>query len=548
LFVRTQTNGSRTYLLIVDNEWVDGKVKQRVLHRLGRLDELLASGQLEALVQSLGRFSEKLAVLGAHARGESIATRSARIGPGLIFERLWQACSIDNVLTPLLDGRRFEFSVERAIFLTVLHRLLAPGSDRAAEKWKDDYAIEGVAGLELQHLYRAMAWLGEALPQAEQDGATPFAPRTNKDLIEESLFRRRRDLFSDLDIVFFDTTSIYFEGEGGETIGQRGHSKDHRPDLKQMVVGMVLDRNGNPVCSELWPGNTADVKSLVPIVERLQKRFGIASVCIVADRGMISAETLAEVELRKWQYILGVRMRSSTEAKAVVARAGRYAEVHPKSDDRDDPSPLKVKDVWVEDARRYVVCVNEDQATKDRHDREAVVAALRDALRQGDKSLVGNKGYRKYLRAGGKQFAVDEEKIQEEARYDGKWVLTTNTDLPAAEVALKYKQLWMVEDVFRSMKSLLDTRPIYHKCDETIRGHVFCSFLALLLRQELEERLARKEWKLEWADVIRDLDNLVEMEVAISGKGYVFRGQSSGVAGKVFQACGVALPPVLRSC
>jgi transposase len=548
LFVRTQTNGSRTYLLIVDNQWVDGKVKQRVLLRLGRLDELLSSGQLDSLIQSLGRFSEKLAVLGAQARGDSITTRSARIGPALIFQRLWQACSIDKVLTALLEGRRFEFSVERAIFLTVLHRLFAPGSDRAAEKWKDDYAIEGVADLDLHHLYRAMAWLGEVLPKAQQDRATPFAPRTNKDLIEEALFARRRDLFSDLDIVFFDTTSIYFEGEGGETIGQRGHSKDHRPDLKQMVVGMVLDQNGNPVCSELWPGNTADVKSLVPIVERLQNRFGIGAVCIVADRGMISAETLAEVELRKWQYILGVRMRSSNEAKAVVARAGRYAEVHPKNDDRYDPSPLKVKEVWVEDERRYVVCVNADQATKDAHDREAVVASLRDALGKGDKSLVGNKGYRKYLRAGGKQFAVDEDKIQEEARYDGKWVLTTNTDLPAREVALKYKQLWMVEDIFRSMKSLLNTRPIYHKCDETIRGHVFCSFLALLLRQELEERLARKEWKLEWPDMIRDLDNLIEMEVAISGKGYVFRGQTPGVAGKVFQACGVALPPALRLC
>ncbi|MHB2009728.1 MAG: IS1634 family transposase [Acidobacteriaceae bacterium] len=548
MFVRTQTNGSRTYLLIVDNQWVDGKVKQRVLHRLGRLDELLASGQLDSLLGSLGRFSEKLSVLGAHARGDSIATRSARIGPALIFERLWQACSINTVLTALLEGRRFEFSVERAIFLTVLHRLFAPGSDRAAEKWKDDYAIEGVADLELHHLYRAMAWLGEVLPKDQQDGATPFAPRTNKNLIEEALFARRRDLFSDLEIVFFDTTSIYFEGEGGESLGQRGHSKDHRPDLKQMVVGMVLDRNGNPVCSELWPGNTADVKSLVPIVDRLQSRFGIGSVCIVADRGMISAETLAEVESRKWSYILGVRMRSSTEAKAVVARAGRYAEVHPKSDDRNDPSPLKVKEVWVEDARRYVVCLNEDQATKDRYDREAVVASLRDALSKGNKSLVGNKGYRKYLRAGGKQFAVDEEKIEEEARYDGKWVLTTNMDLPAPEVALKYKQLWRVEDVFRSMKSLLDTRPIYHKCDETIRGHVFCSFLALLLRKELEDRLARKQWKLEWADVVRDLDNLVEMEVAINGKGYVFRGQSSGVTGKVFQVCGVALPPVLRSC
>jgi len=548
VFLRTQSNGSRTYLLIVDNERVNGKVKQRVLLRLGRLDQLQASGQIDALIESLGRFSEKLAILGAHARGESVVAHSVRIGPGLLFQRLWQDCSIHSVLVSLLEGRRFEFSVERAIFLTVLHRLLAPGSDRTAEKWKDDYAMEGVADLELQHLYRAMAWLGEVLPSSQQDGATPFAPRTNKDLIEEALFRRRSDLFSDLDIVFFDTTSIYFEGQGGETIGQRGHSKDHRPDLKQMVVGMVLDRNGNPICSEFWPGNTADVKSLVPIVGRLKARFGIGSVCIVADRGMISAETLAEVELRKWQYILGVRMRSSTEAKAVVARAGRYAEVHPKSDDRDDPSPLKVKEVWVEDVRRYVVCVNEDQATKDCHDREAVVASLRDALSHGDKSLVGNKGYRKYLRAGGKQFAVDEDKIKEEARYDGKWVLTTNTLLPTDEVALKYKQLWMVEDVFRSMKSLLDTRPIYHKRDETIRGHVFCSFLALLLRKELQDRLARKEWKLEWADVIRDLDKLVEMEVTIGGKGYVIRGQTAGVAGKVFQACGVALPPVLRQC
>ncbi len=358
MFIRTQSNGSRTYLLIVDNERVDGKVTQRVLFRLGRLDQLLASGQLDSLIQSLGRFSEKLAVLGAHARGDSIATRSARIGPALIFERLWQGCSIDKVLTSLLKGRRFEFSVERAIFLTVLHRLFAPGSDRAAEKWKDDYTIEGVADLELHHLYRAMAWLGEVLPSTQQDGATPFSPRTNKDLIEEALFALRRDLFNDLDIVFFDTTSIYFEGQGGETIGQLGYSKDHRPDLKQMVVGMVLDRNGNPVCSELWPGSTADVKSLIPIVERLRSRFGIRSICIVADRGMISAETLKQVELRKWQYILGVRMRSSTEAKAVVARAGRYAEVHPKSDDRHDPSPLQVKEVWVEDARRYVVCLN----------------------------------------------------------------------------------------------------------------------------------------------------------------------------------------------
>jgi hypothetical protein len=546
LFVRTQTNGSRIYLLIVDNQWIDGKVKQRVLHRLGRLDELLASGQLDSLIQSLGRFSEKLTVLGAHARGESITTRSARIGPSLIFQRLWQACSVDKVLSAVLRERHFEFSVERAIFLTVLHRLFAPGSDRAAEKWREDYDIPGVSELKLHHLYRAMAWLGEELPEDQQKGSTPFAPRTTKDIIEEELFARKRDLFSTLDLVFFDTTSIYFHGEGGESIGKRGHSKDHRPDLKQMVVGMVLDGNGNPVCSELWPGNTADVKSLVPIVERLKTRFQIGEVCIVADRGMISAETLTEVEKRKWKYILGVRMRSSTEAKQVVGRAGRYSEVRPASNMAKDPSPLKVKEVWVEDKRRYIVCVNEDQATKDRFDRDAVTAALRDALKRGDKSLVGNKGYRKFLAGGSKTFAIDEDKIKQEARYDGKWVLTTNTDLTAADVALKYKQLWMVEDVFRSMKSLLDTRPIYHKCDETIRGHVFCSFLALLLRKELQDRLTSNVAPLEWADVIRDLDNLVEMEIAIDGKGHVLRSPAKGSVSKVFQVCGVALPPSLR--
>ena len=157
MFVRTQTNGSRTYLLIVDNLRVDGKVTQRVLLRLGRLDELLASGKLDALIQSLGRFSDKLSILGAHSRGESITTRSTRIGPPRIFQRLWQACSIDKVLHSLLKDRRFEFPVERAIFLTVLHRLFAPGSDRAAGKWKEDYKIEGSDEVSLHHLYRAMA-------------------------------------------------------------------------------------------------------------------------------------------------------------------------------------------------------------------------------------------------------------------------------------------------------------------------------------------------------------------------------------------------------
>ena len=356
--------------------------------------------------------------------------------------------------------------------------------------------------------------------------------------------------------MFFDTTSIYFEGAGGETLGCNGHSKDHRPDLKQMVVGMVMDGEGRPICSEMWPGNTTDVRTLVPIVARLERQFSVGSVCIVADRGMISKETIREIEGRKWQYILGVRMRSFKEARdEVLSRGGRYEEVHPKSANRKGPSPLKVKEVLVErkdkksgeiTEHRYVVCLNEDQATKDRLDREAIVAALRDALKQGDKSLIGNNGFRRYVVSQGEHFSIDTAKIEEEARFDGKWVLTSNTILSSRDLALKYKQLWMVEAMFRSMKSLIETRPIYHKCDETIRGHVFCSFLALALRKELQDRLEEKGWHLEWADVIGDLDNLLELEISVDGKGYVVRNGTKGTVGKVAQASGVALPPVLR--
>ncbi len=548
MFVRAKKRGDRTYLMIVENQRVNGKVKQRVLHSLGRLDVLQETGQLDALLLSAQRFSEKLAILGAHERGESITTRTTRIGPALVFERLWRVLKLGQVLGRLLADRRFEFAVERAVFLTVLHRLFASGSDRAAEKWKDGYAIRGVHGLALHHLYRAMAWLGEPLSKDQQWGATPFTPRCVKDRIEEDLFAARRDLFTGLDIVFFDTTSIYFEGQGGQSLGEYGFSKDHRPDLKQMVVGVVLDNQGKPICSEMWPGNTTDVKSLVPVVERLQQHFHVGQVCIVADRGMISEATLAQLEGRGWKYILGVRMRNVKKVRdQVLRRGGRYEEVYPKSRASKAPSPLKVKEVRLND-RRYIVCLNEDQAEKDRHDREAIVASLRDALTCGDKSLIGNKGYRRYVRAIGQRFTIDAKKVEAESRYDGKWVLTTNTGLSARESALKYKQLWTVEDMFRSMKSLLETRPIYHKCDVTIRGHVFCSFLALVLRKELQDRLEAKGWQLEWADIIRDLDNLLELEMTVHGKGYLIRNEIKGSAGKVAQAAGVALPPSIRPC
>ena len=547
MFIRVKPSGPRKYLQIVESKWDKGKVRQKVIATLGRLDALIENGKLDGLLRSGIKFSEKLAVIDSYEKGELASASDLTIGLPMVFERLWKDLAIPKVIEGLLHARKYQFSVERAVFLTVLHRLSMSGSDRAAEKWREGYKIEGTEGLELHHLYRAMAWLGESLCSEEQEGATPFAPRCVKDLIEESVFDLRRDLFEDLSLIFFDTTSIYFEGEGGEDIGAYGHSKDHRPDLKQMVVGIILDGTGRPVCSEMWPGNTTDVKTLLPVIERLRKRFAIGTVCIVADRGIISREAVRELEAtRGVQYILGVRMRRQKEvSEEVLSRAGRYEEVHTKSKDSKDPSPLRVKEV-MHNGRRYIVCLNEDQAKKDAADREAILAALQDRLKQGDKSLVGNKGYRKYLKGGGSGFQIDEAKAKEETRYDGKWVLTTNTQMSARETALQYKQLWTVEQVFRTMKTILTTRPIYHKCDETIRGHVFCSFLSLLLMKELQERMEGRGWKVEWADMIRNLEDIKEIRIESGNKTAFLRSELKGEAGKAFQAAGVAVPPTVR--
>ena len=183
---------------------------------LGRVEDLRESGQLERLLRSGARFAAKAIVVDALAAGSVAAGSARRIGPALVFERLWKETGCREVVEDLAGSRKYDFALERAVFLTVLHRLFCGGSDRAADRWREDYRIDGVESLDLHHLYRAMAWLGEELAEDQQDGATPFAPRCLKDVVEENLFARRRDLFSTLDLVFMDTTSLYFEGAGGQ--------------------------------------------------------------------------------------------------------------------------------------------------------------------------------------------------------------------------------------------------------------------------------------------------------------------------------------------
>jgi Transposase DDE domain len=544
MFIREKRIGAYTYIYLVEAVREDGKPKQRIIRNLGRKEDVEAAGDLDRLARSAARLSQRSMVLSLIEDGSIPDVSCRRIGAPLLFERLWQESGCRAVVEGLLSGRRFEFAVERAVFLTVLHRLMVSGSDRACEHWREDYRIDGVAELELHQLYRAMSWLGEELPESQQAHRT-LAPRCIKDVIEEKLFERRQDLFSELSVVFMDTTTLYFEGRGGETLGQKGKSKDYRPHLNQMVLGIGMDQQGRPVCSEMWPGNTADVTTLLAVVDRLRQRFAIGRVCVVADRGMISDATIVGLEERKLEYILGVRERNTKEVYEVVL---------------NDPKPfvplliprerrateLEAKNVWV-GTRRYVVCRNLAEAKRDAEVREAVLRSLRTHLARGDKALVGNSAYRRYLKTPHeKHFEIDEKRVTEDARYDGLYVLRTNMKLDALAVMLRYRELLEVEDIFQTTKAILDTRPIYHKTDEAIRGHVFCSFLALVLRKALEDYLVAARLKPECGKLIRELDRLQEIETEQEGKRFLLRTPVTGDVGRVFKAVGVALPPNIR--
>jgi hypothetical protein len=553
MFFRRKLSGRTQYLQIVKNERVDGKPRQSVVATLGRVDELAQDGTLDRLLRSGARFAHSAVVLTAYERGDATRLVTRQLGPALAVERLWRETGCGQVIDALAGEREFQFDVERAVFLTVLHRLFDPGSDRAAEKWRHGLVIDGVADLDLHHLYRAMGWLGEEL--ADQSGRG-IGPRTTKDLVEERLFAVRNNLFSELSLVFLDTTSLYFEGAGGHSLGQYGHSKDHRPDLKQVVLAVVIDGSGRPICSELWPGNTTDVTTLLPVIERLKTRFLIARIGVVADRGMISAATLCDLETRNIDYILGVRERATKEVRGVIADPAPWVPLSiPKAAGRGT-TDLLIKEVIRSGAdpatpsagrRRYIVCRNDAEAATDKAAREAILAALDMALRRGEKSLIGNRGYRRFLKlSAGRRFEIDPRRVELDALFDGIYVLRTNTKLTPLQAVLRYRDRWMVEDIFRTAKSLLATRPIFHKDDQTIRGHIFCSFLALVLRKELEDRLAAAGHILEWADIVHDLQRLSETEIEQDGKRYVLRNTAPDGASTVLRTLGVALPPLVR--
>ncbi len=494
MFVRVKKIGAYEYLYLVENAREGGRHVQRVIKALGRRDEVEASGLIDGLIASAARHSRRSIVLSSFYRGQLPELHRLSIGPDLVFGRLWAETGCRNALKSLVADRRFSFDVERAVYLTVLHRLMISGSDRHANDWCSRVRVPGAEGLDLDHAYKAMAWLGEV----------DAAGRSTAEAVEEALYRHRQPLF-----------------------------------------GAVLDDADRPIASFLMPGNTADVTLLLPVVKRLRERFGIREACIVADRGMISADTIAALEAEKIEYILGVRERTSREVRAEIIEDDDLAVplLIPR---QKGETELAVRETTIA-GRRYVICRNAEEAKKDAAARAELVAGLERKLAQGDKALVANKGFRRFLKTPeGDGFVIDRAKVEADARFDGLFVLRTNTKIAALQVVLRYRNLLAVEDAFKTAKALLATRPIFHKTDAGIRGHVFCTFLALVLRKELIDRLAVRRSRLEWQRIVDDLADLSEIDVEQDGRRARLRTAPGPTIDPICRAIGIALPPVFQ--
>jgi hypothetical protein len=510
---RRKDGSSARYVQLAHNRRVNGVTQAEVLVNLGREEDLDLAG-LRRLAASIGRYCDGDGATGElGAPGEFDIVASRPLGGAWLLDGLWRRLGVGRALAGVLGARRFTTDVERVLFALVANRALAPASKLAAAEWaSQDAHIPGLAGMDEDQAYRAM----DLLVEADTEGR-----------LQEAVFFACADLLNlEVDVLFFDTTSTYFErdepdpaGEGGEPpFRAYGHSKDHRPDLPQVIIGLAVTREGIPVRVWVWPGNTNDM-SVVQEVKDDLRGWRLGRVVTVVDRGFSSDENLRYLTRAGGHWIAGERMRDgSPDAQAALSRPGRYQAVREN---------LRVKEVRIGEgdaAKRFIICHNPAEADRDHAQRDDTITRLQAELeriataRQKAKNpkaaaahhraecaLRDHPTLGRYLRQTTTgRLLIDRAKIKAEARLDGKYLLSTSDpDLSAEDVALGYKNLLEAERGFRDLKTTIELRPVFHRLEHRIRAHILLSWLALLLI-----RVAERQTSHTWRRITLELQRL----------------------------------------
>ena len=519
----------------------DGRSRQRVICTLGRVEELAASGKLDAWRRVLDRVEGK-AALGPAAVG----VRQARaFGGPYVLEAIWRELGLPELFREAQGDKKLRFDAALAVEAMVLNRLLAPRSKLAVQRWAPRMALgEGEAGeLGYQHYLRALDLL-----------------HAGQRMLEEELFLKVSDLFGlELDLVFYDVTSSYFEGAGCE-LARHGHSRDHRSDRPQLVLGLAVTREGLPIAHRVFAGNTADVTTVAGMVEELKGRFRIGRCLLVADRGMVSVENLQAIRETGYRYLIALKRRQGELVRGAIGDGGMdgYGEVQ---------DGLWAKEVAGPDGDRLIVCHSAERSEEERGWREELIAETEAELGKLRKRSLGKRppghdelveaatrilrssyGYR-YLwyrveATGELAYGRKEDVLAEEVRRDGKFVLRTNDQsLGAADAALAYKQLQRVERGFRELKDFLKLRPIRHWRRERVEAHVGVCVLAYLLEMVLEQKLARGGLPMTAQAALEALEPVKQVLTEVNGRRFLCLTDWPQQAGKVLRALGLDTPP-----
>lgn len=511
MYLRTVTAKGVEYLQLAHSyrDPDTGVPKVKVLHSFGRADRVDAEG-LRRLVEGILRFlgPDEAEKIGLESPFEFLGSKD--LGGPWLLNGLWERLKIGDALRKLLEKEGYCIPVERLIFSMVANRALCPLSKLAMERWVAQEAlIPGLSSVEVHQLYRAMDFLLSASAELERRVFEAVAATLNLGV----------------DLIFFDTTSTYFEIEGEDEDGLRrfGYSRDGRPDLAQAVVGFAVTRDGIPVRAWVWPGNTVD-QNVVSEVKRDLNRWKISRVMLVMDAGFNSPENRRALQGAGDHYILGEKLRLGPEGSHpdALRRAGKYRKL---------PSGLEVKEVVVGNEsparRRFFVVSNPDEAKRDKEKREDIVSEVKrrlEELRQlkgmphtkAACQLRSHPVYGRYIRQSktGKLF-LDSSRIRKEEKLDGKFLITTSDDfIPAEEVVSGYKGLWRIERLNRDLKHVVDVRPVYHRLEDRIRSHVLLCWLALVLI-----RVAENETGRPWGQIKAELSTLkVGMHLTKAGE------------------------------
>ncbi|MEW6042274.1 MAG: IS1634 family transposase [Elusimicrobiota bacterium] len=520
--VKNSRGQIREYLLVVEGKRINGKVRQKIIANLGRLDLIRGSNISDLLIDKLKDYVKYSKLMDM---AKTSCDFSKEYGIILILRRIWEDTGLCELFKTYLKRYKYRSNLVESIFVLVISRLLSCGSEHHSYKWMSSCYEPGWEDIRLQHLYRAL----------------DFIYYHKKDL-EKDLFFKASNLFNhELDLVMFDTTTLKYWGEGeGSELLEYGYSKDKRGDLKQVIVGILMTKEGIPIGCEIFAGNNSDLKSFLYVLEKVKKEYQISRVIWVCDRGMVSRENIARLNELNQEYILGIKMRQfNKERKEKFLFSGEMDLVS---------QDLYVKEIDVEGEGRYIICFNPEEAEIEQNKREVFRKVLEKKIRESStKEWIIKNGYKKYIDITEGKIELNYKRLKEEEQFDGKWVLLTNTNLTSKEVALYYKNLWQVEASFRDLKHNLEISPIYHFKERRIIAHIFVSFLSLLLKITLNKKIRQIDESISYQEVFEAVQEIKAVKLTEGRREIIFRTEFPQKAYVAFKAVGVAPPSRILS-